>query len=499
MSLFDLLPIPAGTEKPNAYEVFGLAKGEQDMNKITGAAIATIERLKSVKDHTDPQLWQQAATMVDHARQILADPQRKAALDAKLNIAKASSPSFGDVLAQRQGPTTDPLAGLLPVGDPLEPVSLAIHNSDSKSVDIPPGLFGTPGPAIELPRLTTTAVSPNSARRVPVLETVTASSKRKRRRQGSRFGNWVLGLLTAGLLVATSLLAYFVFYGPGTVQIVKSDDKIIVSTGREPDTGSVTADPRPVHPPDGSKPRRTQDPIMGDLAEPKSTADNPTFGQPSGITGEVMETAMETVDPEPMPIEPQEPVAPVTVDRPMMEESAQLNALENVRKLILASDWPKMKPAAETLTEMHLSDENKASAQSLFELVDLATYYREAIRRAVAELEVGNDFEVTDSFRVIVVETGEDRLTVRYNRKDRSFTLNEFPFSLAHKLATFQIPDSPTGHAAKAVYQALATQATDAHRDQAITWLREIDGEVEGANPKQLIKTIESIYQTAVK
>ncbi len=74
----------------------------------------------------------------------------------------------------------------------------------------------------------------------------------------------------------------------------------------------------------------------------------------------------------------------------------------------------------------------------------------------MGELEVGNDFEISNSLRVLVVETGDDLLTIRYNKKNRSFKFDEFPFSLAHKLAAFQIPDSPTGQAAKAVYQAIA-------------------------------------------
>ena len=131
----------------------------------------------------------------------------------------------------------------------------------------------------------------------------------------------------------------------------------------------------------------------------------------------------------------------------------------------------------------------------MYELADLATYYRGAIERAVAEINVGNDFAVTDTFRVIVVEKGEDLLVVRYSEKNRSFTFDEFPFSLAHRLATFSTKgDSTTTQAAKAAYQAIAPKATDAHRAEAVVWLREITGEVEGADPKRVADTIESLF-----
>ena len=109
-----------------------------------------------------------------------------------------------------------------------------------------------------------------------------------------------------------------------------------------------------------------------------------------------------------------------------------------------------MKNAAESLTEMALSNANATTAQGLFGLADLATYYRGGIELAVGKLQAGNDFSINDTFRVLVVETGEDLLTVRYNKKNRSFKFDDFPFSLAHKLASFEVPDGPTAQAAKA-------------------------------------------------
>ena len=170
-------------------------------------------------------------------------------------------------------------------------------------------------------------------------------------------------------------------------------------------------------------------------------------------------------------------------------------ALARVRDLIRDAKWNEMKQAAESAVQVRMTDEQKTEAEALFEVADLATYYRAGIARAVAELSIGEDFEVTENFRVIIVERGEDLLVVRYNAKNRSFTLDEFPFSLAHRLATFSMPASATGQAAKAAYQAIAPKTTTDYRAEAVQWLREIDGEVEGADPKRMADTIENLFR----
>jgi hypothetical protein len=168
--------------------------------------------------------------------------------------------------------------------------------------------------------------------------------------------------------------------------------------------------------------------------------------------------------------------------------------LQRVRELIRSANWKEMKPAAQAALEQPMSDEQRAQAEALFNLADLASYYRVGIEKAVARLNVGNDFEVTDDFRVIIVETGPDQLVVRFNAKNKSFTFDELPWSLAHKLAGFSMPGDPASEAAKAVYQAISPNANQAYRDQALQWLSEIQGEVEGADATQLAETIRDLF-----
>lgn len=200
----------------------------------------------------------------------------------------------------------------------------------------------------------------------------------------------------------------------------------------------------------------------------------------------------EPTDLEPDPVSEVPPPEMESLSDEMIASSDK--TLEQVRALIREARWKEMKVAAEAALATRMTDKQKAEAEALYELADLATFYRGGIERAVAELKVGSDFEVKADFRVIIVETGEDLLVVRYSAKNRSFSFDEFPFSLAHKLASFQVPDSPAGAAAKAAYQAIAPLATDEHRVEAITWLREINEEVEGVHPKRVSEAIENLF-----
>src|SRR6056297_1134112 len=89
-TIHDLLPIPPGTKKPHAYQIFGLQPGEQDTAKINAAIAQRITELKSVKAETAGDLWKRAAGWVTHGRAILTDPEKKAELDARFGIITVS-------------------------------------------------------------------------------------------------------------------------------------------------------------------------------------------------------------------------------------------------------------------------------------------------------------------------------------------------------------------------------------------------------------------------
>ncbi|QDS94902.1 hypothetical protein FF011L_36850 [Roseimaritima multifibrata] len=117
-SLAELLGIDPNTEKPNAYQIFGLQAGESDPERIEQAIGGVVRRLKENQAATEPALWSRAATAVTKARRLLIDPESRAAYDAKLRQSRK----------RRSAPISeadsDPLAGLLPKSDPLAPFDI---------------------------------------------------------------------------------------------------------------------------------------------------------------------------------------------------------------------------------------------------------------------------------------------------------------------------------------------------------------------------------------
>jgi hypothetical protein len=526
----DLLPIPAGTRQPHAYQIFGLEDGEQDLAKISAAVNATIARLKSVKSTTDPKLWGKAAKLVQHARAMLADPEKKAHLDARFGIISIARDDDQPAQGDSQGPeATDPLAGVLPSADPLagvlpssNPLAPAHTHNTLAPVPLPPthlppvpqvtpeagptadmipqSIFGIPThPSAYAGR------APATASAAPVQVVVRAP--RTRRRKKSLLGIFMFATFAMAMFGLVGLLAYFLLFGPGQVAITSNDGKISISTQPTQDDsqpqvglpGPVARQPRP----------RSVDPVMGTLggdvpipsASPEPVVPNENMQSPDASMTSTPPTMMDapaepSSNPQPESATSSEPMPAQPEPMPLTEEmiAAAETKLERVRTLIRQADWKEMKGAAESALEARMTDAQKSEAEALYDLADLATYYRGAIERAVADLNVGNDFAVTDDFRVIVVEKGEDLLVVRYDQKSRSFKFDEFPFSLAHKLATFSVPASPMSQAAKAAYQAIAPNATDAYRDEAIAWLRDLGGQVEGTDTERVAETIESLY-----
>ena len=169
--------------------------------------------------------------------------------------------------------------------------------------------------------------------------------------------------------------------------------------------------------------------------------------------------------------------------------------LDRVEQLIRSAKWQEMLPASEQILQQPMSEEQQQRADALHEVADLATYYRGGIEKAVKDLAVGDTFVVTNDFRVIIVEKGDDLLVVRYNERNRKFRFDELPFSLAHKLAKFAMPDSPGARGAKAVYQSIAPKSTDDHREEALDWLKAIAPETEELDVARTIATLESIYK----
>ncbi len=496
-SVRKLLNLPDHVRQPHAYQIFGLPEGEQDAGQIQSAVDSTIQRLREVRSQTDPNVWNQAAQLAQQARVVLADPQKKAELDARFGIVTIADDDvfddFGDddfdasASSTKEAATPDPLAGLLPNANPLSPAEPAMPVTMND-------------PSVE--SLSVDSIKPVIA--APTLKTAPASLRRRK----SSLPMLLFSVVAMGLTFCIVGLTYYLVLGPGSLAIQTGDGSLKISAGQPQTDGGVQVT-RPRPPASTPAKRIERDPVMGRLGRSKDN--DPSLA--SSIQNDLDDSMTTTSDgsnfemPESVPAngaEPEMTAMPAPTEMPMPTDSApdemQVKAADDMiaqtQDAIRSAEWSTMKSLAEKALDAAKTQEQRSSAQGLYQLADLATYYRGGIERAIQGLAIGNTFDVAEGFSVIIVETGVDKLTIRYDAKSRSFSLNELPLVLAHKLASFQVmPGEATADAAKAAYQSITPVATPPYREQAIQWLQAIDAEIEGADRDQLIAAIQSVFK----
>ena len=513
-NIYDLLPIPEGVKEPHAYQIFGIEDGEQDLAIISAKIREVVANLKQQKEGTNPKLWTKAAKLAQQARLTLANPKTKAKLDARFGII-ADEPvnhSGVDPLASVL-PSADPLAGILPTADPLggaDPLAGILPNEPevtqtivsetpstavaTASNEIPPGMFGSPVEEASTQADFTGAIGGTPLVVSPQDTTGSIIGRHPHRRPKPILGLMIFGTFAVGMLSIIGILIWFMV-NQGEVAITQSDGSLTISTTGKQDEASNRpskeaprrkATPEPLEP----------DPVMGTLGPAKKKADNE--GGMTDLERKMQEDDLvKTPDPKPetpmvdaKPEPPQVPKKPAITDEMIAEANKQL---DNVAMLIKSAKWEEMKPAAEKASELPMNAEQKERAEALYEVADLASFYRGGITKAVADIAVGNDFEVKDDFRVIVVEKGDDFIAIQFNARKKTYKFDELPFSLAHKLASFAIPASPTQTAAKSIYQSISPIANEESRKEALQWLSELS-DVRGADPQRISETLKQMF-----
>ncbi|KAA1261657.1 hypothetical protein LF1_42120 [Rubripirellula obstinata] len=536
--LSDLLPISDNNTNPNAYQVFGLTVGESNSEVIERSIESMIAKVKSAKPETDPALWKQIAGIVQAARLTLIDQDKKSRLDARIKPASSSASK-----------PVDPLAALLPPVNPMQPVAgqkststdAASPNPPKTPSSMPPGLFSTPvadvpaakspaGDRAPIKKKTEAATAkvnvpdvppevpiapfsipePNvpepptpehqvPGRQVPeqqvperpiVSDASERSTRRPRRRRKSVFVPVIMSLITLGLMAVVGLLAYALFFRQETIAISSSDGSVNITTGRNNSKPSPT---QPAVQPQAQIPVVESEPVQSEPANMESPPSFPSMSMEPAIEPP-MDMPMNTAEQTPQEMIEETSAAEmqaVPTSPPNPNADAELAELTSA---IRQGDWSAMSKLTESIYQMKLSSEQQADADGLLSVAELAVYYRRGIERAIAELNAGDDFEVKNGFRVVVVSKTNQSLAVRYNANIREYTFDELPLSLAHRLATFQIPEGPSGEAAKAVYQMVAPKSNAGYRTQAIGWLGDIEQPIEGADRDQLVQTLQAIY-----
>jgi len=207
----------------------------------------------------------------------------------------------------------------------------------------------------------------------------------------------------------------------------------------------------------------------------------------------------QTATPEkPTPDDPAGAMKPNGDDPPMESLSEEVlqkaeETLQAAKSAILSADWNQMNAIANRMLDQPMSDEQKSEASDLFQVIDLALFYRTAIVDSIANLNVGNDFEVSDGLRVIIVEKSPSNLTVMFNKMQREYSIDQLPWPLAHKLASFEVSGDTFSTAAKSVYQAIAPTTNSGLQTQALDWIKEIQNDLDGTDKESVGSTLSSL------
>ncbi|OYP37630.1 hypothetical protein [Rhodopirellula sp. MGV] len=518
IKISDLLPLSPDVTKPNAYQVFGLESGEQDLERVKSAIRNAYRNLRGTRDSAPPQSWKQALKLAEAARQVLEDPDKKRELDAKLLAAAAPKPPADVAVAN---PVADPLADLLPKSNPISsqsapaPSGQPVPNQAAAVLGLPPlgapppgtPPLGTPPSAQASPSVPTPA--PVASTTIPGLPTqpqvavqaepvvmpqsvgwappkATPGRRRKRKNTGMlMFGVLVLAMIGGIIYLMLRFL----------------DDKPI-QLARTTDGGYVVSQPNDSNA--ARDPRAKSDGVMA--AAPSSGIASAVPRQPSKFTPP-------SDTPASQPMMGQQPMSDPSMTEPTMPEEAMPNlamassppatemasadqgeAIASLEQLIKDANWDKMKPEADRLLKQNLPGDQGKRVSTLYDIADLASYYRGGIVRGLQSLKTGNTFDVVEGFPVIVVQASASSLTVQYDRKNKQYTIDTLPPALVTVLASKTLNHELSDvKAALSLYRLIHPSTNDDYRKDAWVQLESVDGQLKDLDSANLIKVAKEL------
>ena len=513
--LTDLLPIEPGITKPNAYQVFGVQGPENDLGKLSASIKTVYSRLKAAKSEADPAAWQNAVKLAETARKVLEDPARKKQLDASLGRSAPVDP-LADLLPSSQSPAANSVAKSI-VGEkssaasvlgmpPLDPPSNASapQSASAAVLGTPPFASAEKPASAETPG----ANSVGDAAAEPKIAVDWSPPKpTKKRKKKSKTVPILFGLFVTVMLAAIGGLLWFIDQGRRVAinpDGVGDGDGIVVSQPRPIDP----APPRPGNKPSG-------DGILGNVPSSgiaESLRNNgsaalpdvdvpagmePPNGEPATTDSTSAGNVMPTADPTPDPMTEPTP-GPMTEPKPELTPemiAAGEAKLKAVEQLIVNGNWDRMKTAADELLKSKLPEPQATRASTLFDIADLATYFRGGLVRGLGTLNTGNTFEYVKDVPVIVVGATDQSLDIRLNRRTYSYKVDEIPPRLAEKIASFSLSlDKPDTIAGLALYRLISKDIDPGYKQDAFEKLRSVDGELNQVDSEVLLKVAEELF-----
>jgi len=183
-----------------------------------------------------------------------------------------------------------------------------------------------------------------------------------------------------------------------------------------------------------------------------------------------------------MPVPDPEP--PVATPEQIRQVQA---ALRNVRQLLADRDMPGAKAALEEAQKAAGESSIKESVIPTEALVHYVGEFWSAVSAAMLKL-AGSEVQVGDT-KVFVIETGPDRILIRWAGSNRNFTKQTMPAGLARKIAENWLEKSATSKVIVGAFLAVdPTMLENGGKDKARALWNEAGA--SGADVADLLKAL---------
>jgi hypothetical protein len=339
-----------------------------------------------------------------------------------------------------------PMPAAVPMGQPLAPQ----------------GTFPATAPVAPAAEVT-------QVRKASAASVMMAARKERQTRSAA-----VLAGGAAGLVIVAGLGAYMVF----TSKFTKPADRDVAQA--DPHNGKhkpakANRDDRPVEIPKTPVPVSPPPPTTKD-SDPPTLDPMPPPPESVRITER---PPMPEPKPEPAPPmpEPKPEPKPAPTVKPTRQQVVELEmALKRSRLALSEQSFDEAEAEAAKAKKVALLPEHRALVERLRLAIDHTKLFRQALAESAARLDAAETIKVGSSTVVAIVETFPDKITVRINGMNRTYSFASIPPGLAVAiLDTKRIGGQPDTRILKAMFVATAKDADEEAIGEARRWLQEVE------------------------
>jgi hypothetical protein len=189
---------------------------------------------------------------------------------------------------------------------------------------------------------------------------------------------------------------------------------------------------------------------------------------------------------------------PANMVKPTRQQVVELEtALKRARLALSEQSFDEAEVEAVKAAKVALLPDHQALALRLRLAIEHTKLFRQALAEASSKLDAAETIKVGSSTIVAIVETFPDKITVRVNGMNRTFSFANIPKGLAVAiLDTKRIGGQPDSRVLKAMFVATAKDADAETIGEARGWLQEV--QASEPNASALLKYLDDSYDGIV-